>query len=261
MKDKKNKTVSVILPVFNGELFIADAINSVLEQTIAPCEIIVIDDGSNDKTSRVVLGFGDKVKYVRKENGGVATARNLGLKYAIGKFIAFIDADDLWAKNKLEIQLNLIEKTKDLNIVIGFTQIIPITMNVDRAILDANPKVLLLYVLGCTLIKRSIFFEVGNFDEEMILSEDTDWFFRTMEAGIQIELHNDIVQFYRVHQNNITNDKKRNHLYQIKAYKKSLDRRRKLGKGTVPAFPKPNNLEEMTTYWKNKGFENGLRNE
>ncbi|MEA3446548.1 MAG: glycosyltransferase, partial [Bacteroidota bacterium] len=243
-----------------GESFIADAINSVLAQKYHPLELIVIDDGSTDKTQQVAKTFGDKIIYIRQENKGVASARNKGIKLVKSKFVAFIDADDLWTNNKLEQQLDIFATKPDSEIVIGFTQRIPVTMNAISAEQEPNPKVLLLYNLGCTLIRKSVFDKIGNFDEDLLLSEDTDWFFRAMEANIPIELHRDIVQYYRFHQNNITNDKKRDHLYQIKAYKKSLDRRRKSGDGSVPAFPKPGNLDEMIKYWKLKETEKEIKN-
>ncbi len=95
-----------------------------------------------------------------------------------------------------------------------------------------------------------MFERIGNFDETMLLSEDTDWFFRAMEASIPVELHRETVQYYRFHQTNITADKKRGLFYQLKAHKKSLDRRRKAGKGEVKEFQRPNNLDEIVEYWK-----------
>lgn len=256
MSNKNNILVTVILPVFNGEAFIADAINSVLSQKYLPLEIIVIDDGSTDKTQQVVSAFGDRIKYIKKENGGPASARNKGLEFANGELIAFIDADDLWSNDKLRLQLKIFAVKQDLDIVIGYTQVIKMTKKVTQARQTSNSRGFLLYTLGCSLIRKSAFDRIGNFDEEMLLSEDTDWFFRAMEANIIIELHNDVVQYYRQHQHNITNDKKRNHLFQIKAYKKSLDRRRKSGDGEVANFPKPNKLDEMLKAWKsNKSGE------
>ncbi len=246
----QHSLISVIIPVYNGEYFIADAIQSVLDQNYDPLEIIVVDDGSTDKTKKVVLQFGNKIIYHKKENGGVASARNKGLELAKGEFIAFIDADDVWTNDKLRLQLDILTTNQGSGIVIGFTQKSPLTLDVGQAKFDKKPHLMLIYSLGSSLIRKSVFKIVGVFNEEMLLSEDTDWFYRAMEVDIQIELHKDIVQYYRFHQNNITADKKRNLFYQIKAHKMSIDRRRKLGNGSVASFPKPNNLDAMIKYWK-----------
>ncbi len=246
----QHKLISVIIPVYNGEMFLAGAIQSVLDQNYFPIEIIVVDDGSTDNTQQLASQFGNKIIYSKKENGGVASARNKGLEIAQGEFISFIDADDLWAMNKIELQLGKFLAKPNVGIVIGFTQRIPMEMDVARAEIGPNRDIILLYSLGSTLISKFVFDKIGNFDETMLLSEDTDWFYRAMETNIQIELHHEIVQYYRFHQNNITTDKKRNFFYQLKAHKKSLNRRRKAGKGSVSPFPKPNNLDEMIKYWK-----------
>ena len=103
--------VSVIIPAYNAEKFIGEAIESVLNQTYKNIEIIVVDDGSKDNTYHIVKqNFGNQVKLIRKKNGGVSSARNMGVKNAEGEFIAYLDADDYWLPQKLEIQLRCFEK-------------------------------------------------------------------------------------------------------------------------------------------------------
>ena len=98
-------SVSVIIPVYNGGKFLAEAINSILSQKHSPIEIIVIDDGSTDNTSEVAMSYGNRVHYVYQENKGAPAARNHGLRLASGNIIASLDADDIWAENKLKKQL------------------------------------------------------------------------------------------------------------------------------------------------------------
>src|SRR5258708_6301139 len=102
-----NPSISVIIPVYNGEKFVAEAIRSVLAQDFKAHEIIVIDDGSTDSTPAILEGFKGKIICKRIENGGVSHARNVGLGIATGNFIAFLDHDDIWFKCKLKKQADL----------------------------------------------------------------------------------------------------------------------------------------------------------
>ncbi len=100
-----DQKVSVIITVYNGEQFIARAIDSVLAQTAKPYELIVINDGSKDGTLEVLKRYEGKIRYITIPNGGVSNARNTGIKMATGDFVAFLDADDVWHLDKLEKQL------------------------------------------------------------------------------------------------------------------------------------------------------------
>lgn len=113
-----NTEVSVIMPAYNAENFIAESIESVLQQTYTNWELLIVDDGSTDNTKEIVERFCNKdsrVKYFYQQNGKQGKARNLALAHAAGKYIAFLDADDVWLSRKLEIQLNqLTQKKTDL---------------------------------------------------------------------------------------------------------------------------------------------------
>ena len=97
--------VSCVIPVFNGGRVLAEAIDSVLAQTRAPEQILVVDDGSTDATAEVAAAYGTRLSYVFQENLGPAAARNAGMKMVTGEFVAFLDADDWWHPEKLEKQL------------------------------------------------------------------------------------------------------------------------------------------------------------
>jgi glycosyltransferase involved in cell wall biosynthesis len=109
--------VSVVLPVYNGERFIGEAIQSVLDQTFHDFELLVVDDGSTDKTEATVRQFKGPIIYHRQENQGAGIARNLGVAFAQGEWIAFIDADDIWEKQKLSTQLEYLEKHPNVSFV------------------------------------------------------------------------------------------------------------------------------------------------
>ncbi len=105
--------VSVIIPTYNSAHFVVEAVESVLAQTWQDLEIVVIDDGSTDETAAVMTRFGPPVRYIQQRNGGVAVARNKGIRESSGKYIAFLDADDTWLPEKLEKQIELLEKDQD----------------------------------------------------------------------------------------------------------------------------------------------------
>ena len=106
--------VSVIIPTYNRANLVTEAINSVLMQSCKDIEIIVIDDGSTDNTSKVLKTFGDRIRYIKQKNMGAGAARNRGLKEANGKYIAFLDSDDIWLDFKIELQVAIMEKLPEI---------------------------------------------------------------------------------------------------------------------------------------------------
>src|SRR5690348_3578656 len=94
--DQSNGQVSVIIPARNAAQFICESIESVLEQTLQPCEILVIDDGSIDGTAAIVEKFGSPIRLLKQKHQGVSAARNLGVREARGEYVAFLDADDVF---------------------------------------------------------------------------------------------------------------------------------------------------------------------
>ena len=94
-----------MIPAFDAERYLGDAIESILRQTCPPVELIVVDDGSSDRTPEIALSFGDSVRCVRQPHSGIGAALNRGIAMAHGALLAFLDADDLWTENKLALQL------------------------------------------------------------------------------------------------------------------------------------------------------------
>ncbi|MBV9251607.1 MAG: glycosyltransferase [Acetobacteraceae bacterium] len=180
-----SKTVSVIIPAYNAEQHLARAVNSVLSQTCAPLEIIVIDDGSSDETEKVAATFGSAIRFVRKTNGGPASARNLGAKMASGEWLALLDADDWWYPDKLEAQLALYT-SPDVALI--------------RCLADSDqpqgPVELRFHDLwernwitnSSVLVRRSVFQQLGGFDEgrELISVEDYNLWIRIAASGHRI---------------------------------------------------------------------------
>ena len=110
--DKKT-TVSVVIPCFNARRYIRESVESVLSQTVLPKEVLVIDDGSTDGSGDIANSINDRVRVIRQLNKGESAARNCGMNEASGDWIAFLDADDIWDPQKLELQLSAIRKEPD----------------------------------------------------------------------------------------------------------------------------------------------------
>ena len=115
-------TISVIIPAYNAEHTILETIQSILKQTFSDFEIIIVNDGSSDRTLDIVRQIGDpRIKCFTYENGGNSLARNRGLSHAIGEFISFIDADDLWTPEKLELQLEALQQHPEASVAYSWT--------------------------------------------------------------------------------------------------------------------------------------------
>lgn len=109
--------VSIVLPVYNGQAYLRQAVESVLSQKHAPLELIAIDDGSTDGSAAILAGYGDRIVVIRQENSGVAAARNAGIERARGEFVAFLDQDDWWLPEKIARQVALFQRNERLGLV------------------------------------------------------------------------------------------------------------------------------------------------
>lgn len=108
--------VSVIIPVYNGELYIKQTIESVFSQSLLDRELIIVDDGSTDRTAEIVAHFGSRLRYFYQSNAGQATARNLGFENSSGEYLAFLDADDLWYPQMLQISVTALDSDKTVGL-------------------------------------------------------------------------------------------------------------------------------------------------
>lgn len=205
--------VSIIIPAYNAELYIQEAIESVLSQTFKDIELIVVDDSSIDRTAEIVKGFGSKLKYLRhSENKGLSSARNSGFRQAQGEYIAFLDADDVWLPTKTEEQVKLLENDKELALVysncylineeglhIGklFDSIKPYSGFVFRKLILDN-----FIPTSSVIIRKKILDELGGFNERLVVSQDFDLLLRIAEH-YKIDFTNFPLLKYRVHPNSL----------------------------------------------------------
>lgn len=180
--------ISVIVPVFNGEITIRDTIESVLNQTFSDFELITIDDGSQDSSLDIISQIPDsRIKVFSYSNAGLAASRNRGLAQASGEYISFIDADDLWTQDKLEAQLNALLANPQAGVAYSWTDYIDESsqflrrgshISVNGDVLEALLLVNLLENCSNPLIRREAINSVGNFDESLPAAQDWDMWLR-----------------------------------------------------------------------------------
>lgn len=186
MKISSTPCVSVIIPTFNRSWILKEAIDSVLSQKFTDFEVIVVDDGSNDATASLLSAYKGQITTIHQENKGVSAARNAGILIAKGKYIAFLDSDDMWLPEKLSCQVEFFQSQAEA--VICQTDEIWIRNNV-----RVNPKnrhkkptgmifqpslQLCLVSPSAVMIKKSLFDEVGLFNEAFPACEDYDLWLR-----------------------------------------------------------------------------------
>jgi glycosyltransferase involved in cell wall biosynthesis len=220
---KQIPLVSIIIATYNSGAFIAQAVQSALEQTYGRYEVLIIDDGSTDKTQSVLDVFHDRITYMYQQNGGPSAARNLGLTVAQGEYICFLDADDLWIPNKLEVQLAFMECHPDIGLVFSDEEEIEdkrvlcgsllVRSKFYPAITSQIPiqkacmKLLIenFVPTSTVMVRKECFVKVGLFDESLRVSEDRDMWSR-IAAYFGIACVPLILGKKRAHQHNISSN-------------------------------------------------------
>lgn len=205
--------ISVIIPTYNHARFVAQAIESVLAQTLPPQEIFVVDDGSTDDTHRVLKPFANRVCVVRQANRGVSAARNAGIELATGDLIAFLDADDIWFPTKLERQMERFEANPEIGLVhCGTEEIDANGKRIGQSVDGMEGWVaddLLLFrravILGGgsgAMFSRASIDEVGEFDTGMSTSADWDFHYR-IARRYKVAFVTEVLLQYRLHATNM----------------------------------------------------------
>jgi glycosyltransferase involved in cell wall biosynthesis len=209
---KKNPLVSAVIPAYDAAAYVGQAIESVLSQTYAPIECLVVDDGSTDGTAEVAAGFGERVKVLSQENRGVAVARNRGAREAKGALLAFLDADDRWLPDRVERQVGVLADRPEMEAVVCATRVVDRTLlplGLIRQARGLSPRDLLLCraevvsVSSNLLIKRASYQELGGFDERLSTSADWALLYRLVERQRLEALPEALVE-YRRHEANMS---------------------------------------------------------
>jgi glycosyltransferase involved in cell wall biosynthesis len=222
-----SKLVSVIIPVYQGEKYLAAALASILAQNYRPIEIVVVDDGSTDGTASIAQSF-HEVRYIYQENQGHSVAKSTGLRYCTGDLITFLDADDLWAKDSLDIQIECLATHPEMGCVMGKMRnfleehmVRPKWVSEEMLTEDIGSC-----ALGASLTHRWVFDQLGHFDPRYWHGNDLDWLIRIRDAGIPVYFIPDVLLHRRIHNANLSQDQNVLAHERIVILKAHLDRRR-----------------------------------
>jgi glycosyltransferase involved in cell wall biosynthesis len=191
--DAESQLISAIVPVFNGERFIRDALDSILAQDYEPLEIIVVNDGSTDGTRRILDSY-PSLRIISQANRGAAEARNTGFKASRGVLIAFLDSDDIWPPGRLRLQVDYLRGHPDAGFVCG------------RARYQSEPGIEAPaepFDSACTLLAhRAVFDRVGLFASGPQAGPKLEWMQRAASLGIKGGRLDELVYIKRLHQGN-----------------------------------------------------------
>ncbi|PWU21813.1 MAG: hypothetical protein C5B48_10860 [Candidatus Rokuibacteriota bacterium] len=204
---------SVIVAAYQVADVIGDALDSLRQQTLAPLEVIICDDGSTDELERALEQYRSEIKFLRKENGGEASAKNTAATEACGDFVAILDADDVYMPNRLAALSELAQLRPDLDILTTDAYLVVhgrrLRRNYDRgwqfevadqrrAILQRN------FVFGHAAVRRERLLECGGFDESILWTTDWELWLRLILAGSQAGCVDEPLSLYRLRENSLT---------------------------------------------------------
>jgi glycosyltransferase involved in cell wall biosynthesis len=229
--------VSVVIPAFNSERFLGEALASVSAQTYAPVETIVVDDGSSDGTA-VVARAHTGISLIEQENSGPSAARNRGFAASRGEFVAFHDSDDVMAPDKLAVQVGHMLDNPDVGCVLTEQELIVergaelpfwVEGTKVKTVMPPRPPELedepMVHPMSM-VVRRETFERVGDFDESMRAGEDFDWMLRAAEEGVEIARLSDVLLRRRVHPDSLTQDAAASRAGMFRAFKARIERHR-----------------------------------
>jgi glycosyltransferase involved in cell wall biosynthesis len=224
-------TISVVIPAYNAAAYLGEALDSVFAQSHRALEVIVVDDGSEDRTAEVASSYGERIRFVSQARGGNGAARNTGIALARGRYLAFLDADDRFLPDKLERQLAALEADPQLDMVFGWVRefVSPELPEDVRAQIRAPAEPQPWAAPNLMLIRRESFDQVGPFATNLRVGVTVDWYARATEAALRSLVLDGVVLERRLHtQNNGIREQDAQSHY-IRALKASIDRRRLKG--------------------------------
>ncbi len=266
----KNKPkVSIIIPVFNGSNYVKEAIDSALNQTYKNIEVIVVNDGSNDKgkTRKICKKYGERIRYFEKENGGVSSALNYGIRKMKGEYFSWLSHDDRYYPYKIEKQINNLKKYPNNTILYSNYDVMDIDSYVfatsifDHEELKEKKEYSLLLgkINGLSLlIPKKLFYEISFFDENLKCTQDYDLWLKFIKSGYKFIHMKEVLVTTRLHKNQTTNTsplmKKEGNELWIKLVEFPTDKRKKELEGSIYDYYK-----RMFTYLINTPYDKAIK--
>ena len=239
----KKPRISVIMPAYNAERFIAEGIQSLLAEREVDLEAIVVSDGSTDGTAALVADLATdepRIRLLEEPHRGVAAARNTGLAAATAPLISFLDSDDISAAGRLKRQSDYLAAHPETAYVVGDLMLVR-EIGPDFLPVPGTPQRQTTGVsLTTCLFRRGLFTTFGGFDETLEFGEDMDFFMRLWELSVPQHFERTTAVFYRQHDTNMTRDKNSMARFMLKVLHNSLRRRR----GRTTPFVLPPLFEE-----------------
>jgi glycosyltransferase involved in cell wall biosynthesis len=223
-----NPLVSVVISVKNGELFLHEALKSVLQQKYEPIEILVIDGHSTDKTAEIALSY-EGVQHIMQPGRGIADGNNTGVNLAKGDLIAFLSHDDKWTSNKLSTQIRFMQENPKFaftNARIKFF-LEPGCKTPSGFRTDLLQGDHIGVIMETLVARKSVFDRVGPFDTSLKISEDIEWFARAKDYNIKSAVIQEVLLYKRVHDKNISIHTDHEYVDLFQAIRKSIHRKEK----------------------------------
>jgi glycosyltransferase involved in cell wall biosynthesis len=250
--------VSVIIPAYNGAAYLAEAIQSILNQTYRPLEILVVDNASQDQTAQIAQSF-SLVRYIYLKQADTSLARNEGIAKAQGTLLAFLDQDDIWTPDKLAKQVAFLEKNPSVSGTVCQQKMVLQPGHqkphwLKREFLEtAQPA----YLPSALLVRRTALEQTDLFDPTYSLSSDVAWFFKAKHSGMEIILLPEVLLQRRIHSDNASNRCAQIHKEILSVIQSSLQERRKKVSIIIAVYNGEKYLREaiesaLTQDYKNK---------
>ena len=220
--------VSIIIAVKNGQKYLQSAIESVRRNKYKAREIIVVDGGSKDD-SRVIAKSFEEITLIDQEGTGLYDAWNIGVRAANGELVGFLDSDDLWSPNKLDLQVGTMQAHPEIQYCIGRVKFF---LEPGCSIPPGfKPKLLqndhIGRIPGTLLARRILFDSIGIFDTRFVIAADVDWFARAKDDQVPMAILDKVLLYKRVHARNLSSNAALNSQELLEIFKKSVDRQRK----------------------------------
>lgn len=197
---------SVVIPTYNYAHYLPQSLGSVLGQTHPPAQVIVIDDGSTDDTPQVLAPYAEagRIEYVRQLNRGIAATQNRGMELARHSYIAFLDADDYWLPQKIELQMAVLREQPEIDIVYAHVEqfISPDATSPERWRLDDANRRLAGVCSSTVLLRRAAVERIGPFDTTLRRAQYLDWHMHAVALGLRWHVLSDLLAYRRIHGRN-----------------------------------------------------------